>query len=211
MHGIIDPFYLESDADHEPGQIWCDHPVYLPARHGLKFTRADPTDDSKLDYEICGRTAEIYNHPPVHSLTMKSTEGAVIAKTKKDRPVIVLGGHGASQVSPARAASHADIVMVVPVYGADQYTEAMRRRMRVYDFSNLFYLPAVPAFHFDEGFTRLDHVQPVQAAHLSKHRGLRLAPEALDALNEWLLRFLTNTRPADSLIEEYRQMVIDAG
>jgi hypothetical protein len=146
---------------------------------------------------------------PVHSISMESSEGAVIAKTKRDRPVVVLGGHSASDFAPRRGATHADIVMVVPVYGADQYESPMRRRMRIYDFANVFYLPSDTVLGFEEGFARLDHIQPVAAGHLSRHRGLRLAPEALEVLHEWLLRFLTGTRLASSMIEEYRRMLIE--
>ena len=57
----------------------------------------------------------------------------------------------------------------------------------------------------------MDHVQPVSEKHLTGHRGFKLSPEALDALHEWLMTFLTNTKPADSMIEEYRSMTIDEG
>lgn len=209
MHGLIEPFYESSTASVEPGQIWSDQPVYLPARHGLKITRVNPDDDRNLDYAVGGRTAEIFDHPPVHSLTMESSEGAVIAKTKRDRPVIVLGGTSASEFSPGSKPRHAEIVMVVPVYGADQYDDQIRKRMSIYDFANVFYLPAESALGFDEGFARLDHVQPVCERHLTKHRGLRLTAEALAIFNEWLMTFLTSAKPADSVIEEYRRMVLD--
>lgn len=71
--------------------------------------------------------------------------------------------------------------------------------------------PGIEPVGFEEGFARLDHLQPVSEKHLSQHRGFRLAPEALDALHEWLMTFLTNTKPADSMIGEYRRMVIDDG
>jgi hypothetical protein len=209
VHGLIEPFYESSPASVEPGQIWCDQPVYLPARHGLKITRVNPNDDSNLDYAVGGRTAEIFDHPPVHSLTMESSEGAVIAKTKRDRPVVVLGGTSASEFSPGSKPRHAEIVMVAPIYGADQYDDQIRKRMRIYDFANIFYLPADSSLSFDEGFARLDHVQPVSERHLSKHRGLKLTIEALAVLHEWLTTFLTTSKPADSMIEEYRRMVLD--
>lgn len=208
MHGLIEPFYEACEKQIAPGHIWCDQPVYLPARHGLRVTRVDPKDDTKLDYEVCGRTAEIFNHPPVSSLSMESSEGAAVVKTKRDRPVIVLGGLHASEFFVAQGrATHAEIAMVAPVYGADQYDEQIRKRMRAYEFTNVFYLPADSGLDFDEGFARLDHIQPVAQAHLSKHRGMRLAPEALDALHEWLSSFLTGLAPADSMFDEYRRML----
>lgn len=210
MHGLIDPFYDACKPAIEPGHIWCDQPVYLPARHGVKIARVDPQNDSNLDYKVCGRTAEIFGHAPVKSLGMESTEGAVIAKTKRDRPVIVLGGAHASEFFPAEGrASHAEIVMVVPVYSSSQYEAQVRRRMQIYDFTNVFYLPEAPSLGFKEGFARLDHVQAVAQAHLCKHKGMKLADEAFDALTEWLASFLAGLKPADSMIEDYRRWVID--
>jgi hypothetical protein len=212
MHGLIDPFYEKCEPSVEPGHVWCDQPLYLPPSHGLKVTRVDPKDDRNLEYSVCGRTTEIFDHAPVHSLSMESSEGAVVAKTKRNRPVIVLGGSSASDFSARkRQARLAEIVMVLPIYGSDQYDEQMRKRISIYDFTNAFYLPADASFGFDEGFARLDHVQPVSEAHLTGHRGFKLAPEALDALHEWLMTFLTNTKPADSMIEDYRHMVIEDG
>jgi hypothetical protein len=212
VHGLIEPFYEACASAIEPGHIWCDQPVYLPARHGLKIARVDPEDDSTLDYEVSGRTAEIFSHPPVKSLGMESTEGAVISKTKRDRPVIVVGGTNASDFFPAEGkASHAAIVMIVPVYSGSRYDAQIRRRMQIYDFTNVFYLPAEPTLGFTEGFGRLDHIQAVAQAHLSKHKGLKLAGEAFDALTEWLTTFLTGTKPADSMIEDYRRWVIESG
>jgi hypothetical protein len=210
MYGLVDPFYEGCAAAIEPGHIWCDQPVYLPARHGLKIARVNPSDDSNLDYTVCGPTAEIFNHPPVQSLRMESSEGAVIAKTKRDRPVIVIGGTHAAEFSRTKGrASHAEIAMVVPIYGSDQYDEHVRRRMQIYDFTNVFYLPAHSALGFDEGFARLDHIQPIAQSHLSKHRGLKLAGEAFDALTEWLTAFLTGLKQTDSIIDEYRLMITD--
>ena len=39
MFGWIEPFYEQADAAIEPGHIWCDQPIYLPPRHGLKIER----------------------------------------------------------------------------------------------------------------------------------------------------------------------------
>jgi hypothetical protein len=86
MHGLIDPFYEKCEPSVEPGQDWCDQHLYLPPSHGLKVTRVDPKDDRNLEYSVCGRTTEIFDHAPVHSLSMESSEGAVVAKTKRTGP-----------------------------------------------------------------------------------------------------------------------------
>ena len=206
MHGWIEPFYLASEQAVEPGEIWCDQPIGLPPRHGLQITRVTPEDDRKLKFAICGRTADISDHPPVHSLQLDSTEAIVVAKAKRNRPVIVLGGRGASApTADADSATPTATVMVVPVHGAGRHTEAMRRRIARYDFTNLFYLPSCPALGFEEGFARLDHAQPVDVEHLGGHRGLRLAPDALDALVEWYVAYATERAPEDSIILDYRR------
>ncbi len=209
MYGLIDPFYEAAEPAKEPGHIWCDEPVYLPPRHGVKIGRVNPANDTTLDLTICGRTADIFDHPPIKSLGLKSSEAAVVAKTKRDRPVIVLGG-SASEITPG-STQHAGTLMVVPVYGSDQYDERTRRRLMYYEFTNGFYLPAFVKPPFDEGFARLDHVQPVFTDRLVKHRGLKLVPEALDALIEWLIYSTTNRLPASSLILEYRREMIAGG
>lgn len=84
--------------------------------------------------------------------------------------------------------------MVVLVCGSDQYDESTRRRLMAYEFTNGFYLPAASP-RFEEGFARLDHVQPVFADRLANHRGLKLVPEALDALVEWLIYSTTTGCP----------------
>ena len=177
-----------------------------PPRHGLQITRVTPEDDRKLKFAICDRTADVLDHPPVHSLQLDSTETIVVAKARRNRPVIVLGGRGAS--TPRDASDSATLtgtVMVVPVHDAGRHSEGMRRRIARYDFTNLFYLPSCPALGFEEGFARLDHAQPVDIEHLGGHRGLRLAPDALDALVEWYVAYATERAPQDSIILDYRR------
>jgi hypothetical protein len=212
VHGWIDPFYAASEKAIEPGEIWSDQPIYLPPRHGLKLGRVDPRDDRNLELQISGRTRDIFDHPPVHSMKLGVGESAVVAKAKWDRPVIILGGRAASEILPQRErAEHVETVMAVPVYGADQYDAHIRERIAYYDFTNLFYLPASKDPPFDEGFARLDHAQPVFTSHLRQHRGLRLSPDALDALVEWYVAYATERHPEDSLILEYRREMLGGG
>jgi hypothetical protein len=210
VFGYIEPFYEAAEAAIEPGHIWTDHPVYMPPRHGLKLDRVSPTDDTTLELSVCGRTADIYGHPPVKSMNLASGEAAVVAKTKRNRPVIVLGGTTATEVRPA-GTTHAGTVMVVPVYGADQYDTHTRRRMAYYEFTNVFYLPEHDRPKFDEGYARLDHAQPIDQRHLGSHRGLKLAPEAVDVLVEWFVAFTTNRLFDDSQIPDYRRDMLGDG
>jgi hypothetical protein len=207
VYGWIEPFYEEADAAIEPGHIWCDQPIYLPPRHGLKIERVDPKDDRKLEFRVGGRTADTFDHPPVHSLKLAASEAAVLAKAKKDRPVVIVGGLSATELRP-ESSKVADVVMVVPVYGADQYDEHTRRRVSYYEFSNVFYLPANDRPAFDEGFARLDHVQPVRQHQLTRPRGLKLSSDALDALVEWFVTYTTGRAPEDSMIVDYRREMI---
>lgn len=105
LHGWIEPFYVPPDPTVEPGQIWSDEPIYLPPRHGLKVQRVNPQDDRDLDLEVRGRTADIFDHPLVHSLTLGYGEAAVVAKAKRDRPVLLgrlSGGSIAAAAPPGR-------------------------------------------------------------------------------------------------------------
>jgi len=119
----------------------------------------------------------------------------------------VLGGTTSTDLKPSGTTA-ADIVMVVPVYGADQYDEHTRRRVSYYEFTNAFYLPTNSRPNFDEGFARLDHIQPVVQSQLTRHRGLKLSSDALDALVEWFVAFSTNRIPDDSVILDYRREVL---
>jgi hypothetical protein len=101
------------------------------------------------DFELAGRTEDTFNHPPVSSLKLESTEAAVLARTKWERPVVIVGGSGASDVTPKGNPTHHDILWTVPIYGSDQYSEEVVRRIRMYDFQNLFYLSDSPAFDED--------------------------------------------------------------
>lgn len=203
MDGVID-FFEPAEASHDPGQIWCDQPVYLPPKHGVKFTRVNQDDDRDFDFELAGRTRDTFDHQPINSLKLESTEGAVLAKTKWERPVIIVGGSGASDVTPRGNPTHHDILWVVPVYGSDQYDEDAVRRIRMYDFKNLFYLPPSESPSFEEGYARLDHAQPVRRDLLRTHRGLKLTDDGLAALHEWLVAFSTGKIEDDSLILQYR-------
>jgi hypothetical protein len=203
MDGVID-FFEPAEASYDLGQIWCDQPVYLPPKHGVKFTRVNQDDDREFDFELTGRTSDTFDHPPINSLKLESTEGAVLAKTKWERPVIIVGGSGASDVTPRGKPTHHDILWAVPVYGSDQYDEGLVRRIRMYDFKNLFYLPPSESPSFDEGYARLDHAQPVRRDFLRTHRGLKLTDDGLAALHEWLVAFSTGKIEQDSLILQYR-------
>ncbi len=210
MHGWIDPFYEPASRAIAPGHVWCDQPIYMPPRHGLKITRVNPQNDADLDYEVCGRTADTFSHPPIHSLRLESSEGLVVAQTKRNRPVIILGGTAATELRPIDT-RHVETVFVVPVYGADQFDEQVRRRISYYEFTNAFYLPDCTRPQFDEGFARLDHAQAVSQSHLVNHRGLKLVSDALDALVEWFVAYATGRLPDDSIILEFRREMLASG
>jgi hypothetical protein len=208
VHGLIEPFYDRVGRDEqavEPGHIYADQPIYLPPRHGVVISRLDPRDDRELGFKIGARTTQIFQHAPIKSLGLKSSEGFVAAKTKRDRPLIVLGGLRAQEpLAGSGRAQLLDAAICVPIYGADQFEEGFRRRVRAYEFENLFYLPAHASPRFDEGFVRLDHAQPVVHNQFAQHRGIRLSAAALEALLEWYVHFITGEISADSLIPEYR-------
>jgi hypothetical protein len=216
LYGWIEPFFEKAEPAIEPGQIWLGQPIGLPPRHGLKLEKIDPKDDRKLAFKVTGRTDDTFDHPPVHGLGLRSDEAVVVAKARRDRPVVVLGGTTAPRLEPdadgdaetvqAGAARDPGTVMVVPVHAASGYDEQTRRRVSRYEFANAFYLPAWERPRFAEGFARLDRTQPVRRAELAEPLGLKLSADALDALVEWFVAFATDRRPPhDSLILEYRR------
>jgi hypothetical protein len=208
VYGWVDPYYVAAAASIEPGHIWCDRPLYLPPRHGLKITRVNPQDDTDVDFKVCdGASQQIFDHAPIKSLRMESNEGALIAKTKRRRPVILLSVSESTEVTP-RELEPAETVFAVPVYGADQYDEQTRKRMANYEFANVFYLAASDSPAFDEGLARLDHAQAVFKSRLSNHRGLKLSSDAFDALVEWFIAFSTHREMDGSLIREYREEML---
>jgi hypothetical protein len=208
VYGWIDPFYEPAEAAIEPGHIWCDQPLELPPRQALKIDRVNPKDDAKLDFTLSARTPDTFEHPPVHSLGLGAGEGAVLARTTRNRPVVVLGGTTATELGPD-GAHDAGTAIVVPIFGAERYDEPTRRRIAAYAFTNAFYLPA--SERLTESFARLDQAQPVFRAHLVEHQGLKLSSDALDALVEWFVAFSTNRRLDDSLILEYRREQLAGG
>jgi hypothetical protein len=204
VYGWIEPFYQRAEAAIEPGHIWCDQPVELPPRHALAIDRVDPKDDSKVSFTVAARTPGAIDHPPVHGLGLGAAEGALLARTAR-RLVVVLGGTTATELDP-EGPREAATAIVVPVFAAARYDEAARRRIAAYAYTNAFYLPAFPPL--PESFARLDQAQPALRAHLVEHQGLKLSPDALDALVEWFVAFSTNRRPEDSLILEYRRELL---
>jgi hypothetical protein len=207
VYGWIEPFYAAADAAIEPGHIWCDQPVELPPRHALKIDRVNPKDDSKVDFVLAERTPEALEHPPVHSLGLGVDEGALLARAARHRPVVVLGGTTAVELDP-EGERDAGTVIVVPIFGAQRHDEDTRRRIAAYAYTNAFYLPASPPLA--ESFARLDQAQPVLRSQLADHQGLRLTPDALDALVEWFVAFSTNRQLEGSLILEYRREMLGA-
>ncbi|MEX1102325.1 MAG: hypothetical protein WD739_10930 [Actinomycetota bacterium] len=209
MHGFIEPFYEPSKTGHpdaiERGEIYEDQPIYLPARHGLKITKVDPMDDNRLDLEITGRTEDIFRHPPITRPKLPSGEALIVGQAKWARPVIVLAGEGVDLFAGPGVVKPANTFLCAPVYGGEQFSEEIRRRVRAYEYPNMFYLPQSTNPLFDEGLVRFDHMQAIRRSDLRRRRSARLADDALDALEEWLFHYLTGRLPADSLVAEYRE------
>lgn len=214
MHGLIDDFY-EAAPDQNPvaprpGDIYTDQPIYLPARHGLRLSNFDPTDESDIDFEITGRTEDIFNHPPLKKYDLPHGEAFILGRAKLRRPVIIVAKEGSELFPGPDVARVAGTVVCIPAYGADQLSVHQRERVRAYEFPNLFYLPQSSSPPFDEGYARLDHIQAIRINLLRpKTTRTRLSDDALQALQEWILHFLTGRLPKDSLLEIYRQEQLD--
>jgi hypothetical protein len=149
--------------------------MYMPAKHGIRITRVDPMDDRKVEYEITGRTEDIFKHAPlVGPPTLADGEAFIVGRAKLRRPVVVLAGEGFELFAAPNVARASDTFLCAPVYGGDQYEEGMRKRVRAYEYSNLFHLPESKVPLFREGMVRFDHLQAIRRDHL-RNRARRAA------------------------------------
>lgn len=210
MHGVIDPFYVPAATGNpdmiQRGEIYEDQPMYLPARWGIRLHNFDPTEARDPDLHITGRTEDIFiNHPPLPRYRLEVGEAFVLGKAKWARPVVVLAGEAVDLLAGPGEARPSDTFLCAPIYGGDQFSEEIRSRVRAYEFSSLFYLPASKVPVFDEGFVRFDHLQSIRRSNLRRRKAAMLSSEALLALEEWLFHYLTGRLPEDSLIGMYRQ------
>jgi hypothetical protein len=207
MDGLIDPFYERAPSGSggplARGEIWDDQPIYLPARWALRVTQVDPLDDTILNYELGGRSWDAFSHPPITRPQLPNREALVVGKAKWGRPVIVLADQG-TELLPGPGTRPIGTVMCAPVYGSDQLPPELVKRVRAYEFPNLFYLPQT-ASPVDEGFARFDHIQGIRQSELRRRRSARLSTDALSALEEWLIHYLTGRLARDSLIDAYRR------
>lgn len=209
MHGLIEPFYEAARIGPQEvvarGDIYEDQPMYLPARHGLRLKKIDPTTEEILDLEIVGRTDDIFIHPPLKRFNLRDGEAFILATAKLHRPVVVLAAEGMDLLAGPDVARAARSLLCAPIYGGDQFSESMRKRVRAYEFPNLFYVPESKLPIFQEGFVRLDEIQAIRRDHLRRRRHARLSSDAMAALEEWLYYYLTGRIQTDSLIMLYRQ------
>lgn len=212
MHGWID-YYERAQAAVAAGQIWTGEPIALPAVHGLRIDRVSPRDDARASVTFADRAAATAGeHPPIKALGLRSDESAAVV-TARRRPLIVLGGAGAAELTPA-GPRDAETVLVVPVESAAELPQGLRLRIAAYEFPNAFYLPAAPEHRFAEGFARFDQAQPLACTALTGHRGFALTTDARDALVEWFVAYSTGRRFEESLIADYRRerlAELDAG
>lgn len=209
MHGLIEPFYVPTDARGvepiRPGDIFEDQPIYLPAKWGLLLSNFDPTEARDPEFLITGRNENIFQHPPLKRYKLENGEAFILGKAKWGRPVVVLAARGSDVFAGPGTADPLDTVLCAPVYGADQFPEPIRARIRAYEFPNLFYLPANPSPSFGEGFVRFDHVQAIKRDRLRSRRPVMLSEDSRRALEEWLIYYMTGRMAADSLILLYRE------
>jgi hypothetical protein len=210
MHGIIDPFYQPAPIGHpddiDRGEMYEDQPVYMPARWGLRLSNFDPTEVRDPDLEVSGRTEDIFrNHPPLKRYNLRHNEAFVVGKAKWARPVLILARPGFDVFARPDIASASESFLCAPILGSDQYSEKLRQRIRAYEFPNLFYLPESKNPFFREGFLALDQMQAIHKNHLRNRKKIKLSDDALAALDEWLIFYVTGRLDRESLIRLYRE------
>ena len=210
MHGLID-YFVATNPDADPndiasGHIFEDQPAYMPAEFGIRLLNLDPNGAGDPDFELCGRTQDIFEHPPTRRFGgLAYGEALVVSKAKWARPVVVLAAGGSALLAGPNKARATGTYLCAPVYGADQFSADLRRRLAAYAFPNLFYLPASEWPPFGEGFIRFDHIQAIRASHLRNRRDTALTGEAMTVLNDWLAYYLTGRLEPGSALAAYRQ------
>ena len=138
---------------------------------------------------------------------MESTEAPVVAKAKRDRPVVILATNKVFEPKPGSNELSTHLICA-PMYSIpEQSSESFRTRLAGYAFPNLFYLPEDKSVGISEGFLRLDHMQPIKAERMNGHRGCRLSEDALSTLHEWLLHFFTGELEEGSVLRDYMESV----
>jgi hypothetical protein len=209
VHGLID-YYSVAHPDAGPddigrGDIFESQPAYVPADFGLRLTNVGESGEDEPGFELCGRTQDIFQHPPTRRFGgLAYGEALVVAKAKWARPVVVLAQGGKSLLAGPDKARATGTHLCAPIYGADQFSANIRRRLRAYEFPNLFYLPASEWPHFGEGFVRFDHVQAIRQSHLRNRSDAALSHEATAALDDWLVHYLTGRLDPGSMLAAYR-------
>ena len=210
MHGLID-YYAPTNPDADPddirrGDIFEDQPAYVPAEFGIRLTNLGPAGAGDPDFELCGRTQDIFEHPPTRRFGgLAYGEALVVSKAKWARPVVVLAAGGKALLAGPNKARATGTYLCAPVYGADQFSAELRRRLAAYAFPNLFYLPASDWPPFGEGFVRFDHMQAIRASHLRNRRHAAISGEAMAVLNDWLAYYLTGRLEPGSPLAAYRE------
>jgi hypothetical protein len=209
MHGLIDPVYVDDARgrgadDVRRGDIYLSQPVYLPGRHAIRIRNVDPKESRPPEFEIAGRTQDVFQHTPIKwPLDLPWGEALVVSRAKWERPVIVVSDGVASEVlaGPGRSRPSKSY-LCVPVYGCDQHPTEVIERIARYQYPNLFYLPKSVRPGFEEGFARFDHLQAIDVGHL-RSRKCCLSDDALGFFDEWLIYYLTNRRPAEGFVQLY--------
>ena len=213
MHGIVEYYVWSGVTDPDEigrGDIFEDQPAYVPAEWGIRLTNVDPAGTGEPDFELCGRSEDIFHHPPLRRIGgLAPGEGLVVAKAKWRRPVVVLAPGGSALLAGPGRARPTGTYLCAPIYGADQFSGEVRRRLRAYAYPNLFYLPESESPPFDEGFVRFDHLQAIRASHLRNRRPAALTAPAMDLLGEWLVHYLTGRLREDSPLAAYRSALLD--
>jgi len=174
---FFDPFYSESKATRETGEIWyvpCPEVQHAPTI--LDVGRSSPTEHHHVSFEICPISPEQHfresaKNLPIKLLNLKANEELIVSKGKL-RPCVVLAQ--LPTVNPEelpdgiqrKQAGHLGngAYLVAPMYSiagpnsTGTYMSALVERVRKLSYLHLFCLPEVKNPEFPRSIVRLDRV-----------------------------------------------------
>jgi hypothetical protein len=231
MEGILQNFY-EAIPENEPllgrGTLaWAPSAFLQEQFSQVEFGSANPAMDfGKGFITLRQRNAEechnpksgIFHHNPVHHMQLRANEAYAALRYKRRLVVIIsvgteLSGLG-DRVMRQLKARFPDCYLCAPIYTLSSEAEPHRypasfiERVKSYGLPMAFYLPVEGGQR--EACVRFDRIQAIAKDFLRPHK-LRFSADCQKVFDDWLNHYLYGALPAESEIDEYRQLLAQKG
>lgn len=156
----------------------------------LRIRSIDPlhTKPTELVLSRMDESAFTDVHKPSLNPPLRWDEELVVFRAKR-RPVILLSSQ-TELWSPVRGtAPRPQYLLAVPVYSFHpNHSERFKAKVMIFNYPDLFYLPANPDFDLEESFVNFGQTQVVPREWLKKRR-ICLTTDAYDLLTAWFNYF----------------------